>query len=438
MSSYALIVCTVLVTFLCAGCSNDTPTTTPTPAYMVPAPATVPSLPLVRPNTQTLNFWALQQQAINNSQQRATQLLATVEALLQNPTAKPLKQCQEQWQQLIITLDETTLIHLLSQQIAFPASKKILKAYKHLGLGHAHLGYLDDDGQHGKTGLIFDIDIAINADNLKQQQQLTGPYDLTLGAAPLGAMLLGINGKRTSDDFLARPALTNDDRVKGYTQAHELAENRRRELILVQSQTLLATITRLQSLWQNREHDSFINAFSQLTTAAQTVAYLQATLILSQQQLEQLQHDKSMTEWTDEDFKISQQQLHYQRWQAQQRGISKLAKTAQLSWLESHSESIQTLLQQLINTPAAQTKATAPSTNTEALTTPQAFASSAMTTSEATSSTPDPATSTAKNLVLAPLQQALEALINDLIKSLDMPPQAPTNNSAGNSNSTTL
>lgn len=421
MSSYALIFFTLMLALVNTGCSNDIPTATSAPPYMVAAPAPTPSLPLVTPSPQTLVFWVQQQQRITLAHQYAKELLISVDALLQNPSATNLQQSQIQWQALALTLDATIITQELSARIPFPAGKKMQKVYKNLGLGQAHLGYLDDDGQHGKTGLIYDLGTPINATTLKQQQQLTGLNDLALGISALGAMLMGINGQRSSDDFLMRPELSNEDRVKGFGHVNELAENRRRQLILTQSQTLIETLVRLNTLWQNREPHAFINAVSQLNDAAQTVAYLQAVLALTQQQLEQLTLDEHSTSGTAE------QQLHYRRWQAQQQGVSGWAAASQNNALKDQSETIQTLLQQLIDASLPATQII--NTQTEIANpikdkAPERTANEATITLEKTQSI-EP--KHAKNTATIALQQALQDMINELTKILDLPPQMKAN-----------
>ena len=426
MSSYALIFFTLMLALVNTGCSNDIPTVTSAPPYMAAAPTPTPNLPLVAPSSHALVFWAQQQQHITRAQQYAKELLISVEALLQNPSATNLQQSQAQWQALALTLDATIIIQELSAQIPFPASKKMQKVYKNLGLGQAHLGYLDDDGQHGKTGLIYDLDVPINATTLKQQQQLTGLNDLTLGVSPLGAILMGINGQRSSDDFLARPELNNEDRVKGFGHVNELVENRRRQLILTQSQTLLETLERLETLWNDRAHNSFINAVSQLSDAAQTVAYLQATLTLTQQQLEQLTHDEHSIGETAEQINTAQQ-IDYRRMRTQQQGMSDWAAASQYSELKSQRERIQTLLQELIDAPLQTTQAIDNKVEV-ALTKTNTVAKTA--TNEATialEKTQSMEPKSAKNTATIALQKALQDMIKELTKNLDLPPQMKLN-----------
>ncbi|HEY7772597.1 MAG TPA: imelysin family protein [Marinagarivorans sp.] len=258
------------------------------PAHKSKSPLSIPPPPLAKPNSLIVALWQSQQLHLDKAIHAADALRADIENLLATPTAVSLSTSQQQWLDAANAIEALALIGPLAKTARGSAWQSVNHAFGHIARWPAQLGYLDDNGVHGKTGLIYDLDTPINASTLRQQHGLTHSQDATLGLYPLGLLLWGANGSRTADDFELATALNDSHRVMGYSHPDELASNRRRQLIQLQAELLVADLTELRSTWARRDRNSALNALSQPALDEQRTICINAGLTLTTQQLLEL------------------------------------------------------------------------------------------------------------------------------------------------------
>ncbi|BCD99725.1 imelysin family protein [Marinagarivorans cellulosilyticus] len=267
------------------GCGSDGPAvssaTTDTPSPSQP-------LPLVAPHNQTITLWQNQQLQISNAISQAQALEQQLQQLLKEPDAEHLLASQQQWLLAADAIEALALIGPLGRATHNAQWREINQAFDFISVWPAQLGYLDENEQHGKTGLIYDIDTAINAENLRHQHGLTHVQDASLGIYPLGLILWGAGDNRVGSDFTQSQSLNESELRMGYSSTHELANNRRRQLIQLQAQLLVEDLTQLHAAWARRDRNSAINAISQASIEEQHSQHVKAALDLLTQQLLEL------------------------------------------------------------------------------------------------------------------------------------------------------
>lgn len=334
------------------GCQDNSPTNNGnTPPFMISAQPIVPALPLVKPSEQTLTLWQSQQMQLDATQKQAHKLVKTIDALLATPSGANLTQSQDEWLKLVIATEKTVFSLKLGLLFETPAWVNIQRSYHNIILWPTHLGYLDNNGMHGPTGLVYDIDTPITPTSLAQQHTLTDNQDATLGLYPLGFMLMGGNGLRLFNEYEASPNLSEAEQVLGFSTPEERPQNRRRLLIKTQAQMLNDEIKNLLALWSGRDRTSTINEFSQFDAAAQQLYYQQAALELCSQQLLELKSASEQESWYSPSFSEWLRDLRNQRWLAQQQGLAEWLAFAAIPWAAEHSQDVQLLLSDQLSKP---------------------------------------------------------------------------------------
>lgn len=321
----ALALCAVTSVTI-SGCNSNGDPQGPPPAPT----ATQTALPMVAADTLTLTVWQSQQIQLERAIKQATALQRSVSALLANPNTITLQNTQHLWQQLALSLEPLAIMGALAttqyrhqdQQLHLDSDldpqntanwSTISLHHEYIATWPAELGFLDNNGTHGNTGLIFNLDITLNEETLKTRHRQTDRQEGILGLYPLGLMLQGAQTPRQASQLRAVTALTPKHTALGLHSIDEHPHNRRRQLIAQQAQVLRHHLMQLKSQLFKRDSRSALNAFSQQTVAQQQTALVQAAQQLTAQQLQELtQYD---------DLPLWQQHWQYQRLHAQLTGL---------------------------------------------------------------------------------------------------------------------
>lgn len=329
----SILACALASLFV--GCSPQNPE----PHNALPASVLQP-LPVVTPSDQTLALWQQQQTLITEALHHAEQLNQAIAQLLHTPNPEQLEAARSTWFEAVRAIEALTTIEQLASKQTHPTWQALAAQFAQIAAWPSRLGYLDDNGIHGATGLIFDLDTPITAAEIRHQHQLTGDYDLTVGLYPIGQILMGYGATRDAEVFAAVDTLTDALRVKGFDQAQEVPSNRRRQLIELQATLLLEEIRLLQELWQARQSNSAINAFSQFPKEVQRQHLRIAVLDLVSHQLRELHERADQPVWQDDEKPPHTVSLRALRWQAQLDGAQQWlaaigADSSALSTLQS-------------------------------------------------------------------------------------------------------
>lgn len=311
--STAIVACSV--TAMLAGCEPKSADRRAESPVSVLQP-----LPVVTPASSTLALWEQQQQQIDTALQHAEQLHQSIAELLHAPTAEQLATTRTAWQQTVEAFEPLATIDRLARKQPHPTWQALANQFSRIAAWPSRLGYLDDNGIHGATGLIFDLDTPISAEEIRHQHRLTGDYDLTTGLYPIGQILMGYGASRDAEVFNVVATLTDALRVKGFERVQEVPSNRRRQLIELQSTLLLDDIRLLSNLWQARQSNSAINAFSQLPLEVQNQHLYNAAIDVVAGQLSELHEQADLPVWQASQESTHAQELRVARWQAQLAG----------------------------------------------------------------------------------------------------------------------
>lgn len=318
---------TFTLTVLCGGallnCSSES--TEPPNIHSGNAPS-LSSPPLVAPHNQTVTLWQSQQLHINAAIDEAASLEKSLQLLLAEPTAINLEASNQQWLLAAEAIEALALIGPIGRENQSNAWQAINQIFDFITVWPAQHGYLDKNVLHGKTGLIYDIDTPITPENLRHQHGLTHTQDASLGIYPIGLIL-----RASSDDFTESTALNESERMMGYTSTHELANNRRRQLIQLQAKLLVSDLTDLHTAWARRDRNSALNAASQPSIEQQQKHHIKAGLNLLTQQLLELKN----TPYTGDNLQQAQWSLAHRnkRWETQLQYLGQWLSLLGISYL---------------------------------------------------------------------------------------------------------
>ncbi|WP_370980821.1 imelysin family protein [Agaribacterium sp. ZY112] len=111
-------------------------------------------------------------------------------------------------------------------------------------------GYLDRFGPYLYSGLVHDIGINLNSESLRHQHGLTDKEEVVLGIYAIEFMLFGEQGSRPPNDYLEQKTLSETQQHQQFRSIDEVPNNRRRQLLLLQSQLLNQELLLLQEKLQ--------------------------------------------------------------------------------------------------------------------------------------------------------------------------------------------
>ena len=116
-------------------------------------------------------------------------------------------------------------------------------------------GYIDYVDGYPDSGIVYDINVNLDADSLREQHGSFDVSEVTLGFHAIEFLLWGYDADsvaRPATDFDAVLELTPKEIESGYT-LEQLSNNRRRLFLTVVTDTLVKDFLALQSLWLAEE-----------------------------------------------------------------------------------------------------------------------------------------------------------------------------------------
>ena len=116
-------------------------------------------------------------------------------------------------------------------------------------------GYIDYVDGYPDSGIVYDINVNLDADSLREQHGSFDVSEVTLGFHAIEFLLWGYDADsvaRPATDFDAVLELTPKEIESGYT-LEQLSNNRRRLFLTVVADTLVNDFLALQSLWLAEE-----------------------------------------------------------------------------------------------------------------------------------------------------------------------------------------
>ena len=177
-------------------------------------------------------------------------LQSETQNFLTNPSAQNLQNTQARWNEAFVVLESLT--HFLHLGLQSPETLgQLMDSHKALLTWPATPGVLDQFGPYDYSGLVFDISVPINAQQLRQMHLQLGEEDVFIGLYPIHCLLFGLNNQKQFEAYEAILNLSAEQTEQGFTAAEELPNNRRRLLLQNLSAILLDDVGALQLAWQN-------------------------------------------------------------------------------------------------------------------------------------------------------------------------------------------
>ena len=116
-------------------------------------------------------------------------------------------------------------------------------------------GYIDYVNGYPDSGIVYDINVTLDVDSIREQHGAFDIYEVTLGFHVIEFLLWGYDTDsvaRPAADFDAVLELTPEETESGYS-LEQLSNNRRRLFLAVAADTLVEDFRALQSLWLTEE-----------------------------------------------------------------------------------------------------------------------------------------------------------------------------------------
>ena len=116
-------------------------------------------------------------------------------------------------------------------------------------------GYIDYVNGYPDSGIVYDINVTLDVDSIREQHGAFDIYEVTLGFHVIEFLLWGYDTDsvaRPAADFDAVIELTPEETESGYS-LEQLSNNRRRLFLAVAADTLVEDFRALQSLWLTEE-----------------------------------------------------------------------------------------------------------------------------------------------------------------------------------------
>lgn len=206
--------------------------------------------------------------SLSHATQQALQLDQRLSAFLHQPDATHLVQAQSAWRQAYDAYLNTLIYTYLpikdpaewrQKGIDYKTTVTLLDSWPIEG------GYIDHVPGYPFSGIVNDLALELNDENLLAQHGFSDPSYASLGYHPLEFMLWGANGDREASDFIAKEntapvVMPSEGKTAGEGANSAVAitaaapdiqnHNRRRLYVQLLSDQLLEQLHRLQRRWQ--------------------------------------------------------------------------------------------------------------------------------------------------------------------------------------------
>ena len=277
---------------LLASCSNDEQPNTESSANGVaigePSPALDPSL--YAPIRNILIGYLNQIDTDNNTlATELTSLENQVAEFLESPQASSMNSVRSGWLSAHSSYELTTLHRYFAEQIL--SEEEVLALYQfYYQINHWPIlpGYVDYVGTYSNSGIVNDITVNLDIPTLREQH---GAFDLaeaSLGFHVLEFLIWGENLKRQDErpasDYFVITEL-NASEIEGGFELDQLSNNRRRQMLVLNTQALLSDFNSSREIW-SLGSETFRNELNALNGSEIIILLLEAmTSMLTEEML---------------------------------------------------------------------------------------------------------------------------------------------------------
>ena len=220
----------------------------------------------------------------NHSLAAARAFEEAIQQLLTSPQASHLTQAKIRWRKLFHDLHQ--LLPLLYLEHKTSSHLQYLKKWRlAISAWPIQPGYIDSYKNYFHSGIVNDINMPISRTILRQQHGRTDKEEVLLGIHAIEYILWGEQETpRTFEHFIALKVLPEKLSTSGI-EVNNLANNRRRQLLALQTRILVDDLRALQRQWQSgnsiANHYQKLNQQQRLTAINHSAAnYIQHWVML--------------------------------------------------------------------------------------------------------------------------------------------------------------
>ena len=218
-----------------------------------------------------------------------TSLENQVAEFLESPQTSSMNSVRSGWLSAHSSYELTTLHRYFAEQIL--SEEEVLALYQfYYQINHWPIlpGYVDYVGTYSNSGIVNDITVNIDIPTLREQH---GAFDLaeaSLGFHVLEFLIWGENLKRQAErpasDYFVITEL-NASEIEGGFELDQLSNNRRRQMLLLNTQALLSDFNSSREIW-SLGSETFRNELNALNGSEIIILLLEAiTSMLTEEML---------------------------------------------------------------------------------------------------------------------------------------------------------
>ena len=200
-------------------------------------------------NQANMSLWQNTYQSLENLQNQLNTFDLSVDKFLADPTAQNLALTQNHWSNTAVT----SRSYLFAKKLSFlaPSNFEYIRQLNFkIDAYPIQPGFIDAFGEHKFSGIVNDIGMPITRESLNAQHGLTDASEVMLGLYALEYILFGEDGTRQAEDFVKIHTLNREHLDKGFQTTSELANNRRRDLLNLQTKIIQADTAELVNYWE--------------------------------------------------------------------------------------------------------------------------------------------------------------------------------------------
>jgi putative iron-regulated protein len=237
-----------------AGCDpSSKPASMPQPEVSVPAVETTGSQ--LQQQLQQLAHHSFEQ-----AEQQTDALKDSISLLLDNPDPFTLQAAQEQWQQAYLAYCRTLMFSYLPTQDPAEWTKEGINRHRLMHQVESwpiEGGYIDYVEGYPLTGIVNDLSLQLNRENLIAQHRFAAPESASLGFHVVEFLLWGEDGQRPASDYLKGKETGAKDQVDLHVKEDGLPTplsgqnpQRRRQYLKLVTNILSDDVERMARRWQ--------------------------------------------------------------------------------------------------------------------------------------------------------------------------------------------
>lgn len=219
-------------------------------------------------------LWQQGLKTLETVQSESALLQNKVNTLLDQPNDTTLSSAHAQWETTFL-LYQQLLPFLFIEHASLTSSLKEWRLT--LAAWPLQPGYLDSYGIYIHSGIVNDITLPITAESLRKQDGLTDPEEVTLGLYAIEYLLWGDKESSSPKRFFAQNKVPLVFEQAGL-KVNELPNNRRRQLLALQTKLFNDDLSLLKEYWQDK--GLFGKLFTKLTVNEKLSAFHNGLLTL--------------------------------------------------------------------------------------------------------------------------------------------------------------